>query len=69
MAQYSGVSRKRLTPAVVAAIGLLTRLGNEFIIVALPLVVLWLWRRRLRRQAVEVLIATLGAQLINLIMR
>jgi len=45
--------------------GLLTRLGNEFIIVALPLVLLWLWRRRLRQQAVEVLIATLGAQLLN----
>jgi hypothetical protein len=39
--------------------GLLTRLGNEFIIVALPLVLLWLWRRRVRQRAAEVLIATL----------
>jgi undecaprenyl-diphosphatase len=45
--------------------GLLTRLGNEFIVVALPLVLLWLWSRRLRRQAAEVLIATVGAQLLN----
>ncbi len=45
--------------------GLLTRLGNEFVIVALPLVLIWLWRRRLRQQTAEVLIATLGAQLLN----
>jgi hypothetical protein len=63
-ALLGGVQRTA-TPPVVAAMGLLTRLGNEFIIVALPLVLLWLWRRRLRQQAVEVLIATLGAQLLN----
>ncbi len=60
-----GGVQQTATPSVVAAMGLLTRLGNEFIIVALPLVLLWLWRRRLRQQAVEVLIATLGAQLLN----
>jgi membrane-associated phospholipid phosphatase len=63
-ALLGGVQRTA-TPPVVAAMGLLTRLGNEFILVALPLVLLWLWRRRLRQQAVEVLIATLGAQLLN----
>ena len=45
--------------------GVLTRLGNEFIVVALPLVLLWLWRRRLRAQATELLFATRGAQLLN----
>jgi PAP2 superfamily len=60
-----GAVQQTATPSVVAAMGLLTRLGNEFIIVALPLVLLWLWRRRLRQQAVAVLIATLGAQLLN----
>jgi len=60
-----GGVQQTATPSVVAAMGLLTRLGNEFIIVALPLVLLWLWRRRLRQQAVEVLIASLGAQLLN----
>jgi len=45
--------------------GLLTQLGNEFIVVALPLVLFWLWRRRLRQQVTELLMATVGAQLVN----
>src|SRR5207244_11132726 len=63
-AVLGGVQRTA-TPPVVALMGVLTRLGNEFIAVALPLVLLWLWRRRLRQQATELLIATRGAQLLN----
>jgi membrane-associated phospholipid phosphatase len=63
-AVLEGVKRTA-TPPAVAVMRYLTRLGDEFIVGALPLVLLRLWRRRLRQQAAEVLIARPDAQLLN----
>lgn len=59
------VVQRMTTPTVVAVMGLLTRLGNEVIVVSLPLVVYWLLRLGRRRDAAGLLVSTIGSLVLN----
>lgn len=60
-----GAVQTLATPDLVAAMGWVTRLGSEGIALALPVLLIGLWWRGLRWQAVELLVVTGGAQLFN----
>jgi undecaprenyl-diphosphatase len=53
------------TPTVITAALLVSMLGSEAVFVLLPLSAIVLWFRRLRWQALEVVVATIGAQALN----